>query len=70
MQIWDIEIRPDNLGLLRRCCRNLKIFNPDSEVWLLRVDLMIARRRYGRDIQAVCAYLQAGREHWGRLWDC
>ncbi len=40
-------------------------FEPGSELWVLKFDLLRAFRRYGGDHEAVAAYLLPGREDWG-----
>ena len=66
MQIYYIEVRPENVPILWSYCRDSDCFAPDSELWLLRLDLLIAFRRYGaRNRRAIATYLLPGREDWG-----
>jgi len=66
MQLWHIPVRADTIGLLWAHCRDIGVFNPTSESWLLRLDLLIAFRRYGwRNRKQIAAYLLPGREDWG-----
>ena len=66
MQIYHIEVTPENIPILWAHCRDTNYFQPDSELWLLRLDLLIAFQRYGyRNRNMVATYLLPGREDWG-----
>jgi hypothetical protein len=65
--IYTIAICPENIPWLWSRVRNLRVFDPDSEEWLLRVDMLIAFKRYGRDYVRIAEYLEPGREEWDIL---
>lgn len=65
IEVWHIEVRPDNIGWLKSRSQLHGVFDPDSEEELLRLDLAIAEARYGHDRKRIAEYLLAGREHWG-----
>jgi len=65
--IYTIAINQENISLLWSRVKHPRIFNPDSEEWLLRLDLLIAFRRYGRDYKRIAEYLLPGRESWDVL---
>ncbi len=62
-----ISIESHNIyWLWRRVCTQ-PVFDPDSEEWLLRIDLLIAFKRFGRNGRRIADYVRGGREHWGPL---
>ena len=67
MAVYHVEVREENVGLLRRYTHLKRVFDPDAETELLRLDMAIATRRYGRNRKRIAEYLLAGREHWGYM---
>ncbi len=68
MSITSFEIAPEHVGDFLSMTAHPGRFNPDSDVWLMRWDLEIAQRRYGRHAdREIAEYLRPGREDWGPL---
>lgn len=64
--IYYIRVIPKNITWLWKRCRHATNLNPESELYILRLDMMIAFTRYGRDYKKIADYLRGGRD-WGPL---
>lgn len=67
MAIWHTEVTPGAISELFGRCRGYcqHHWDPDSEEWMLYMDIQIAEKRCGRNRAAVARVLLAGREDWG-----
>jgi hypothetical protein len=65
MFVWHVQVVPENLQLLTTMSRLRRVYDPNSERELLRLDLAVAMQRFGQDRRRIVEYLLPGRRHWG-----
>ena len=66
MPLTCVAVTPDTVRELWARCRDIGFFAPMTEIWLLRLDMLLAFKRFGwHNRRAIAAYLLPGREDWG-----